>query len=116
MTIADSAGPPGTDHGRLFPASARDGSIALAVTADGLPVTLSISPGQLAASPERLAERIVALCAVARAGAGLHARAALIESGAGPEVTAALGLTGREDLVRLEADADRLWEQDGGVR
>ncbi|MFT3717035.1 MAG: hypothetical protein QM774_14135 [Gordonia sp. (in: high G+C Gram-positive bacteria)] len=96
----------------LVHAASPCGGLTVTTTPDGIPVSVRIGRAQLSVTPERLAARIVALCAVARAGADHRHRLHLIERGTPAETLDALGLASRRRVVELEESAAALW----GVR
>ena len=89
-------------------ASSPCGGISVIATPAGIPVQVRIARSQLSADRETLAARIVALCAVARAGDGYRRRRQLSDDGTPFEVLDALGLPDRDRLLTLEEAADDL--------
>ncbi|WP_024332744.1 hypothetical protein [Gordonia hirsuta] len=97
---------PAASAPELSHATSTCGGLAVTTTADGLPVGLRIAQTQLSVSLEVVAERIVALCALAAAGSGYRRREQLAAAGTATQVLDALGLPDRSALLRIEENAE----------
>ncbi|MFZ2509909.1 MAG: hypothetical protein WAW85_02305 [Gordonia sp. (in: high G+C Gram-positive bacteria)] len=95
------------DGAALSHAASSCGGLVVTTTADGLPVGVRISQAQLSVSLDVVAERIVALCALAAASSAHQRRLSLAAAGTAREVLDALGLPDRSGLLRAEAAVDR---------
>lgn len=114
---ATAASPPSTsdpaaprlavDPADLGHAASPCGGLAVTTTAEGLPVGVRIDASQLSVALDVLAQRIVALCALAAATSGHRRRLVLAGAGTATEVLDALGLPDRAGLLRAEAAVDR---------
>ncbi len=98
--------PPIPDGTAVSHAASPCGGLAVTTTPEGLPVGLRIAQSQLTASLDVVAQRILALCALAAASSGYQRRQSLAAAGTSSEVLDALGLPDRGGLLQAESTAD----------
>ncbi|WP_330233012.1 hypothetical protein OHA40_11345 [Nocardia sp. NBC_00508] len=86
----------------MWKAASRSGSISVETTEQGLPVRITVEPGELRREPGELAREILRLCKQSANRAGLARRAELEAAGLTSEVLALTGLPKPEDVARQE--------------
>ncbi|MBB5912852.1 hypothetical protein BJY24_001719 [Nocardia transvalensis] len=91
-------------------ATSRTGSITVRTTEQGLPVGISVEPGELRKDPRALATEVVRLCRQAANRAGLQRRAQLEEAGMAPEMIDLMGLPTPEAVARQEVADEEEYE------
>ncbi|GGL23734.1 hypothetical protein [Nocardia jinanensis] len=90
-----------------FSAHSLTGSIRVRTTETGLPMAVSVEPGQLRRDPAALAGEILRLCGQSAARAGLERRKQLKEAGFTAEMLRLAGLPTEEEVARREIVAER---------
>ncbi|MFI1462577.1 hypothetical protein [Nocardia carnea] len=85
-----------------FTAHSITGSIRIRTTETGLPVAVSVEPGELRRDPDALAGEILRLCKQSAARAGLERRKQLQEAGFTSEMLKLAGLPTEEQVARRE--------------
>ncbi|MFI5721150.1 hypothetical protein [Nocardia sp. NPDC051750] len=85
-----------------FTAHSFTGSIRVRTTEMGLPLAVSVEPGELRRDPDALAGEILRLCKQSAARAGLERRRQLQEAGFTNEMLRLAGLPTEEEVARQE--------------
>nr|WP_019926180.1 hypothetical protein [Nocardia sp. BMG111209] len=83
-------------------ATSRDGSISVETTEQGLPLRISVEPGELRRNPDDLAADLLRLCRRAANRAGAARRQQLAEAGMSADLLALTGLPKAEEVERQE--------------
>ncbi len=86
----------------MWKAASKSGSISVETTEQGLPVRITVEPGELRREPGELAAAILRLCKQSANRAGLARRAELEAAGLTSDVLALTGLPKPEDVARQE--------------
>jgi hypothetical protein len=86
------------------PVHSRAGTISVATTERGLPVSLTLDAVELQKPPQQLANEIMALCRLSAARAQVARRRELIEKGFSAAVIRGLNLATEEELARAEEE------------
>ncbi|MEU4433059.1 hypothetical protein AB0F65_20450 [Nocardia rhamnosiphila] len=92
----------GTEFPTEFSAHSLTGEIRVRTTEMGLPVAISVEPGQLRRDPGALAGEILRLCRKSAARAGLERRKQLQEAGFTAEMLRSTGLPTEAEVARQE--------------
>ncbi len=83
-------------------ASSRSGTITVRTTEQGLPLGISVEPGELKRNPQELAADILRLCKQAANRAALARRAQFEQAGVDPAALRLMGLPTAEEVARQE--------------
>ncbi|MFF0491336.1 hypothetical protein ACWDSJ_05980 [Nocardia sp. NPDC003482] len=83
-------------------ASSRSGSITVRTTEQGLPLGVSVEPGELRRNPRELAADIVRLCRQAANRAALARRREFEQAGVDPAMLRLMGLPTPEEVALAE--------------
>ncbi|WP_280398177.1 hypothetical protein [Nocardia carnea] len=105
-----SAVPGDAEFPTEFTAHSLTGSIRVRTSEMGLPVAISVEPGELRRDPESLAGEILRLCKQSAARAGLERRKQLKEAGFTSEMLRLTGLPTEEEVARQEIVAEQEYE------
>ncbi|NKY37137.1 hypothetical protein HGA13_29305 [Nocardia speluncae] len=93
-----------------FTAHSRTGSVRIRTTETGLPVGVSVEPGELRRDPEALAGEILRLCRKSAARAGLVRRKQLQELGFTSGMLKLAGLPTEDQVAREELVQEQEYE------
>ncbi|MBF6211550.1 hypothetical protein IU433_19095 [Nocardia puris] len=93
-------------------ATSRSGSISVVTTEQGLPISITVEPGELRRDPGALAGEILRLCKQAANRAGMERRAELEAAGLSADVLALTGLPKPEDVAEQELLEEQEYEQE----
>ncbi|WP_280463512.1 hypothetical protein [Nocardia carnea] len=105
---ADSPG--GLEFPTEFTTHSLTGSIRIRTTETGLPVAVSVEPGELRRDPDALAGELLRLCKQSAARAGLERRKQLQEAGFTSEMLKLAGLPTEEQVARQELVQEQEYE------
>ncbi|MEU2034653.1 hypothetical protein [Nocardia amamiensis] len=94
----------------MWKAASKSGSISVETTEQGLPVRITVEPGELRREPGELAGEILRLCKQSANRAGLARRAELEAAGLTSDVLALTGLPKPEDVARQELAEEAEYE------
>ncbi|MEV6273918.1 hypothetical protein [Nocardia sp. NPDC051832] len=88
------------------------GTISVKTTEQGLPLAISVEPGELRRDPAELASQIMRLCRQAANRAGLARREQLQEAGLSSQMLALTGLPKPEDVAAQEWVEEEEYEEE----
>ncbi|WP_194817360.1 hypothetical protein [Nocardia sp. XZ_19_385] len=88
------------------------GTISVKTTEQGLPLAISVEPGELRRDPTELANQILRLCRQAANRAGLARREQLQEAGLSSQALALTGLPKPEDVAAQEWVEEEEYEEE----
>jgi hypothetical protein len=92
----------GTEFPTEFGVHSLAGTIRVRTTEMGLPVAISVEPGQLRRDPDALAGEILRLCKQSAARAGMERRKQLQEAGFTAEILRSTGLPTEAEVAQQE--------------